>query len=149
MKFEGEYLNGMKLEGIGYNIKKEKIYEIKNGNGKVKEFDKNGNLTFEGEYLNGRKMNGVEYDVYTGKKKYIIIEGNGCEEKAKDSWFFGERYSDGLKEVQEFYKNGNKKFEGVYIGDDRWIGKKYDINGENCKEIIAGQIEYEQFCLIF
>jgi len=30
-------------------------YEIKNGNGKVKEYHDNGKIKFEGKYLNGKK----------------------------------------------------------------------------------------------
>ena len=42
------------------------IYELKNGNGKVKEYDDNGNLLFEGEYINGK--------IYgKGKKKIGLI----------------------------------------------------------------------------
>ena len=39
-------------------------FKIKDGNGKVKEYDDNGKLKFEGEYLNGKKWNwkGKEYD---------------------------------------------------------------------------------------
>jgi len=41
LKYEGEYLNGMK-------------------NGKGKEYDYNNNISFEGEYLDGKKWNGKE-----------------------------------------------------------------------------------------
>ena len=40
------------------------VYELKNGNGKVKEYNYNGKLFFEDEYLSGEKME---------KEKYIII----------------------------------------------------------------------------
>ena len=43
------------------------IYELKNGNGKVKEYDDEGILKFEGEYINGKIM---------GKEKNIIIMVN-------------------------------------------------------------------------
>ena len=29
-----------------------KVYEVKNGDGYIKEYDFNGKLTFEGEYIN-------------------------------------------------------------------------------------------------
>ena len=46
MKFEGEYLNGLR-------------------NGKGKEYDINsGKLTFEGEYFEGKKWNGYEKEYY-------------------------------------------------------------------------------------
>ena len=31
------------------------MFEIKKGNGKIKEFHYNGKLEFEGEYLNGKR----------------------------------------------------------------------------------------------
>ena len=38
------------------------LFEIKNGKGKIKEYDENCNLIFEGEYLNGEKNGrGKEY----------------------------------------------------------------------------------------
>ena len=61
IKFEGEYLNGLKWNGKGYynnNI----IYELKNGKGYVKGYNNDGKLKFEGEYLNGqRNGKGKEY----------------------------------------------------------------------------------------
>ena len=56
IKFEGEFMNGRKWKGIGYNYKGIQEYEIKYGCGKIKEYDYYGNLIFEGEYLNGKKM---------------------------------------------------------------------------------------------
>ena len=79
LQFEGEYINGIRWEGIGYNYYGYKCYELKNGNGSVKnyyiyykryegeivngklngkgkEYDKYDDiLTFEGEYLNGKR----------------------------------------------------------------------------------------------
>ena len=51
--FEGEYLNGRKWNGKGYDINNNLEYELKNGIGKVKEYDYYGYLVFEGEYLKG------------------------------------------------------------------------------------------------
>ena len=63
LKFEGEYLNGLKWNGKGYNKDNEIIYEIKNGKGIVKEYNNRGDqLIFEGEYLNGKRHGkGIEY----------------------------------------------------------------------------------------
>ena len=49
------------------------IYELINGNGKVKEYDDfGGKLIFEGEYLNGQKNGrGKEYN----KEGNLIFEG--------------------------------------------------------------------------
>ena len=54
LKFEGEYINGIKIEGKGYNENGKVILEIYK-NGKVKEYYDNKTLKFEGEYLNGKR----------------------------------------------------------------------------------------------
>ena len=60
--FEGEYNAGKKWNGIGYNLKGIKIYEISNGEGYIKVYNKIGELKFEGQYLNGeRNGKGVIY----------------------------------------------------------------------------------------
>ena len=47
-------------------------FKIKNGNGKIKEYDNNKNLIFEGKYLNGEKKGkGKEYK-YKGRLEYEI-----------------------------------------------------------------------------
>ena len=62
MEFEGDFLNEKKWEGKGYDLEGNTIYELINGNGKVKEFNDEGKLIFEGEYLNGYKnVEGREY----------------------------------------------------------------------------------------
>ena len=55
MEFEGEFLFDRKFTGIGYNSNGNKIYELKNGTGKVIEYYDNGMLKYVGEYLNGKK----------------------------------------------------------------------------------------------
>ena len=57
LKFEGKYLNGKKWYGKGYDTNNKIAYEIKDGNGKLKEYNYDGKLKFEGEYLNG-EING-------------------------------------------------------------------------------------------
>ena len=56
LKFEGEYINGKKWNGIGYDTKDNKVYELKGGKGFVKKYDDYGNLIFEGEYLDGKRL---------------------------------------------------------------------------------------------
>jgi len=53
LKYEGDYLFNRKWNGKGHDEKGNIIYELKDGNGKVKEYDKYGKLIFEGEYING------------------------------------------------------------------------------------------------
>ena len=101
IQFEGEHKKGKKWNGIGYNIVGDKVYEIKEGKGHVKEcdfycgellfegeylngerhgkgkdYDKDGKLLFEGEYLNGNKWNGKGYD-QNGNIIYELKNGKG------------------------------------------------------------------------
>ena len=51
-----------KWYGKGYNIKGNMEYEIKDGNGIIREFNYDGFLIFEGEYFKGeRNGKGKEY----------------------------------------------------------------------------------------
>ena len=54
LKFEGEFLNGYKKEGKGFNDNGKIVFELER-NGKVKEYYDNGNLKFDGEYSNEKK----------------------------------------------------------------------------------------------
>ena len=63
MEYEGEFLYDKKWNGKGYDENGNIIYELMNGNGKVKEYNSiYGELEFEGEYLNGKRRKGKEYD---------------------------------------------------------------------------------------
>ena len=119
----------MKWNGKGYDKEGNIIYELINGNGKVKEYDdfgelifeseyKNGsrngkgkeynyhgNLSFEGEYLYDKKWNGKGYDE-NGKIIYELINGNG--------------------KVKEYNIHGELIFEGEYLNGKRnGKGKEY------------------------
>ena len=66
IKFIGEYKNGKKFTGKGYKYNV-CSYELKNGNGYVREYDMDY-LIFEGEYINGEKNGyGKEYDKHLDK----------------------------------------------------------------------------------
>ena len=64
-KFNGTYKKGKKWDGVGYNDSGNEEYIIKNGSGKVKEYNDFGILIFEGENLNcqangyGKEYNGT------------------------------------------------------------------------------------------
>ena len=61
-EYEGEYLLNKKWNGLGYDENGKILYQIKNGNGKVKEYFPNGNIKYEGEYKKGKKEGkGTEY----------------------------------------------------------------------------------------
>ena len=90
-------------EGKMYDNKSKNIYELKKGNGKIKEYYDNGDLKFEGEYLNGeRNGKGKEYDDFTCK---LIFEGE---------YLNGERNGKAKE-----YRNGELIFEGEYLNDER------------------------------
>ena len=59
LEYEGEYLFDRKYNGKGYDENGNIIYELINGNGKVKEYDFERRLIFDGEYLNGKRWNGI------------------------------------------------------------------------------------------
>ena len=59
LEYEGECIFGRKYNGKGYDENGNIIYELTNGNGKVKEYDEEERLIFDGEYLNGRIFNGI------------------------------------------------------------------------------------------
>ena len=56
LDFEGEYLFNKKWNGKGYDENGNIIYELKHGNGKVKEYDDNDRLIFEGQYIEGKRF---------------------------------------------------------------------------------------------
>ena len=76
IRFEGEYLNNKRWNGIIYDYNGKKEFELKNGKGKGKEYDFNGDLIYEGEFINGER---------NGKgKKYVnskIIDGEFLDGK--------------------------------------------------------------------
>ena len=86
LKFEGEYLNGLRhWKGKEYYDKDSLIFEGEylNGkwNGKGKEYNGSGKLLFEGEYLNGKKKGyGREYNETYGlsfEDEFINGKRNG------------------------------------------------------------------------
>ena len=132
IKFEGKYLNGNKIKGIGFN-RKGKIHFILNDNGKGKEIYNNKNIQFKGEYLNGKRWNGKGYD-YNGKEDSEIKYGEGY---IKDYSDFGElkfvgKYINGERwKGKKFNKYGYLKFDGEYLNGRKWKGKgkEYYENG--------------------
>ena len=81
LKFEGEYINGKRWNGKGYNKNGLIQFEIIDGKGEIKEFYEDGKLKFEGEYLNGEK-NGKGKEYYDNgnikfEGEYLNGEKNG------------------------------------------------------------------------
>ena len=82
LEYEGEYLYNQKWNGKGYDENGNIVYELKNGNGKVKEYYDNGKLYFEGKYLNGKRNGkGKKYSGYDGTLLYKGYYLNGKETK--------------------------------------------------------------------
>ena len=124
LEFEGDYLNGNKWNGKGYDLKGNIIYELNNGNGTVREYDNLGNLIFEGEYKNGlRNGKGKEYNpIY----KKLIFEGE---------YINGKR--NGKGKIYTKYGNlVNLKFEGEYFNGFKIKGKNILMAFQNMKENI-------------
>ena len=61
--FSGEYLDGKKWTGKGYDNKYGYIqFELKEGKGKVREYNYDGELIFKGQYYKGRRHGyGIKY----------------------------------------------------------------------------------------
>ena len=70
LEYEGIYEYGNKWDGKGYDEYGNIIYELNNGNGKVKEYE-DGELYLEGEYLSG-KRNGKCKQYFDGK---LVLDG--------------------------------------------------------------------------
>ena len=151
MIFDGEYLDGLMWNGIIHepnNINN--LYELKDGNGFIKEYNLLlCKLIFEGYYLNGKRNGeGKEYD-YEGRLKfegeYLNGERNG---KGKEYNFTGEilyegEYKNGLRNgkgteyhftggirYEDEYKNGKRNGKGREYLDNKLIYEGEYFNGK-------------------
>ena len=115
--FEGEYLNGFRWNGKGYNKFYGKkrweenikiVYELKNGKGVIKEYNSlTGILKFEVEYFNGKRNGkGKEYNE-DGK---LIFEGEYLNNKILNGKFYN-RNNDAYYEL----KNGKGFIKELYM----------------------------------
>jgi len=100
LEFEGEYLYNKKWNGKGYDENGNIIYELINGNGKVKEYSGwRSRLIFEGEYLNGKR---------NGKGKEYTLKGIL---KFEGEYLNGKRHGKGK---EYYWEDGKLIFEGEY-----------------------------------
>jgi len=149
-------LSGKRYNGKGYDKEGNIIYELKNGNGTVreynldniliyegeylnakrhgkgKEYNNEGQLIFEGEYVNGIKWNGKTFD---DNNIYELKDGTGfiIENDIDDIGIFKGKYINGKKngKGKEYYF-GQLKYEGEYCeGKKHGRGKEYDFYGGN------------------
>ena len=168
--YEGEYLFNKKWNGKLYDKNGKTSYDIKNGNGYIKEYNENNQLIYEGESKNGEKWNGkeiyyekdcfqfeIEYingkinprfvvKEYNNEFKCLIFKGDFYDEKYKnkDGYnFLSFKKENFTGNGEEFFENGNLKYKGEYLNGKKWNGKLfYDINEKIKGEIRDGN-EYD------
>ena len=127
MIFEGEFKDGKRYNGIGYNNISQFDYINGNIEGKVVTYDYEKHELFEGEYKDGEKYNGKlrtyfdsinyelkgEFEIKNGK-----YDGNGILYYEFFGYikYIGE-FKDGMKEGfgKEYDKQGNIIYQGKYV----------------------------------
>ena len=124
------------MDGKGYDINGNIVYELNKGKGYIKQYDYRGKwLSFEGYFLNGEK-NGFckeysgdillfEGEYKDGKRKGI---GKEYDEKTGELKFEGE-YLYNIKIKGKEYSKGRIIYEGEYLNNKKWSGTGYDQNG--------------------
>ena len=121
VEYDGEYLYNKKWNGKGYDENNNVIYELINGCGKVKEYNKNNELIFEGEYLNG-KRNGMGKEFFNEEFNFDFkLLNENKKEKVTDKLVFKGEYSNGERNGKgKEYFNGKLVFEGEYLKGNKW-----------------------------
>ena len=143
IEYDGEYLFDKKWNGKGYDENGNLVYELKNGNGKVKEYynddtSKSIKLEFEGKYFNGKRCGrGKEY--YCNSYNKLSFEGfyfndkrigNGKEFDYHGSIIFEGEYLKGKRSgYGKEYREGLEIFEGEYLKGKRMNGKGKEYKG--------------------
>ena len=118
-----------KWNGKLYEPNNKNIYELKNGNGFIREYFPDGKLLFEGEYINGEK------------------NGKGKEYQNDELMFDGE-YLNGKKyngNIKEYYYDGKLFFHGDLLKGRKWNGKLYEPNNNKFYEIENGKGFIKEF----
>ena len=136
LEFEGEYLFDKKYNGKGFDENGNIIYELNNGNGKVKEY-LNGKLIFEGEYLNGKDKieKGKKYDILGN----LIFEGEYLNGKKWNGIYrkISEDISTEITKIE--YRNGKRN--GTI---KKYINGKLTFQGEYTNENMIEKVkEYD------
>ena len=131
IKFEGEYLDGKRINGKGYDTAGTYIFYLENSRGR--EFYKNYKIKYEGEYIGNKRWNGKLYD-YEHKEVYEIVNGKvSIKEYIKEYNYYGYKIYEGEYNNGTYngkgkgYWQGNLDFEGEYLNGLRLKGKEYDI----------------------
>ena len=133
IRFDGQFKNGKRWTGKGYDLNGVLIYEIKGGKGHLKEYLNtiDERLMYDGEYLNGLKNGkGKEYNTSNRCLKY---EGE---------FYNGVRHGKG----KAYNRSAILKYEGEFFFGKKWTGKGYEPNGETLAyEIIEGKGFIKQY----
>ena len=152
MEYEGEYLLDKKFHGKGYDEYGNIIYQLKNGTGKVKEYNWLGKLDFEGEYLNGlRNGKGKEYDlerlIFEGEYLNGKRNGKGKEYDLGKLIFEGEFLNNKRNGKGKDYGcfNGKLLFEGEYFNNIKYNGKGFDEEGNIIYELKNGTGKVKEY----
>ena len=97
----GKYFNSKFWDGFGYDTHDNIVYEIKNGNGYIKEYSMKGKLKFEVEYRNGNQNGkGKEYNsqgelLFEGEYKNGKRNGKGKEYNSQGDLIYEGEYKNG------------------------------------------------------
>ena len=148
--FEGEFKNGLKWNGKGYDGLNNIVYELKNGKGYVKYYLWNGKLFYECEYINGlRNGKGKEYN-YFGNLTFDGEYMEGRIKKGKQYYLEGGLLFEGeylynRKLKGKYYNKGKLEYEGEFLYDKKYNGKGYDENGNIIYELKNGNGKVKEY----
>ena len=132
-KFEGEYNNGLRWNGILFGLNANYKCKIDSGNGFVNEFNENGCLLYEGEIKNGlREGRGKLFDqcgrlIYEGELKEGMKDGKGKEYNENGYLIFVGEFSKGIKlkgELKEYNDECELIKESVLLSEGNYEVKK-------------------------
>ena len=149
LRYEIEYKDGLLWNVKGYNkneVFNSLDFEIKNGDGNMKDYYSDKVLKFNGNYKGGKK-NGKVYSYYNNPNIKMEYEGEYIDNIKNGEW--KTYYENGNKEFIGYYKNGLKHgqckeyndfgkmlFEGEYNEGLKWNGKERIIYKINKKKIV-------------
>ena len=148
--FEGEYLDGKKWNGKGYDFSQNLVYELKNGKGYIKEYSYNGTINHEGEYLYGT-LNGIGKEYDNGGN--LISEGEYIDGKRNgkgNAYYNGKLYFESecynnFELKGKFYVKGKLEYEGEFLYGRKWNGKGYDEKGNVIYELKNGNGKVREY----
>jgi len=153
LKFEGEYINGKRWNGKGYDINSNVVYELKNGKGYVIEYDKYSSVLSklsENDYIYGDKNGkGKDYNdnhiIFEGQYLNGLKNGKGKEYDKEGNLIFEGEYLYNYKIKGREYINGKLEYEGEYLFNKKWNGKGYDENGNIVYELKNGNGKVKEY----